>query len=538
MGPIDGLMTFAWGSVLPMVFKPLGGSVGGRLSAVAVKWLHDRIVDPSSRPTVALQRATRQAWESLRDSTVDARLLARAEDRAVRTAVRDSLSVAEINIDDLRAELKVVLSTPHAVPGPTPDALARLAEPMAAVRFHTVGLNLLSDGLRAAGFVVLPVVIGLPSADGDGLGLLGTLVRYHFRRAVEDDPQLFQGLAFDQLDRLEQGQTAGVEALAELMARYADRTEDRLSELWTMAHETQLAVRQLTGPSDSVIDLVPTTGNSFGGHSGPVRDAVWLTPHERMASAGGCDVRIWDTVRGTLVRTMSVPSEPLQLVVVNGRVLVGTAAGGLHAFDPDTGGEVFRSEAVFGSAFAFAAVAAVAVGGSPFDGKLRVFDLATRKDTRRLSGHADLVTAVGLSSDGRTVVSGDRSGGLKLWDATSGRQLRTLPTTAGVRTLGFFSDDRRVFAVRSDRVVVWDAFTGRATAEILGAWDVVRPMSRNRLLVATAGTLGIWDSRSRSVEPLAEVGVEGVSCVGIGSAEVGLLIGRPDGGVRVGPIVS
>ena len=70
-------------------------------------------------------------------------------------------------------------------------------------------------------------------------------MRYHFRRAVEEDPKLFQGLAFAQLERIGKSQEDNAAALAELMSRYVERLETRLGELKDTALTTRAEVREL-----------------------------------------------------------------------------------------------------------------------------------------------------------------------------------------------------------------------------------------------------------------------------------------------------
>ena len=55
------------------------------------------------------------------------------------------------------------------------------------------------------------------------------------------------------------------------------------------------------------------------------------------------------------------------------------------------------------------------VSGSD-DKTVRLWDIETGKEIRRLQGHTDDVNSVAISADGQTIVSGSSDGEIKIWD--------------------------------------------------------------------------------------------------------------------------
>ncbi len=60
------------------------------------------------------------------------------------------------------------------------------------------------------------------------------------------------------------------------------------------------------------------------------------------------------------------------------------------------------------------------------DKTLKVWDAATGSELRTLVGHTDTVTACAVSPDGTWIVSASEDYTLMVWDAGSGARLRTL----------------------------------------------------------------------------------------------------------------
>ena len=103
------------------------------------------------------------------------------------------------------------------------------------------------------------------------------------------------------------------------------------------------------------------------------------------------------------------------------------------------------------------------VSGGGSDSGLTLWQAASGRELRTLKGHSEVVVAVAFSPDGRTVLSGSWDKTLKLWDAASGRELRTFKGHMDqVTAVAFSPDGRTVISVSDDLTLkLWDTTSAR-----------------------------------------------------------------------------
>lgn len=110
------------------------------------------------------------------------------------------------------------------------------------------------------------------------------------------------------------------------------------------------------------------------------------------------------------------------------------------------------------------------------------------------SGHLDAIYSVAFSSDGQSVASGSRDGTVKIRDALTGSELRTLVAHAGgVRSVAFRPGALELTTGGADRTVkVWDAETGALKRTLTGFSAAVRNVaySPDGKLLAVMETAG------------------------------------------------
>ena len=80
------------------------------------------------------------------------------------------------------------------------------------------------------------------------------------------------------------------------------------------------------------------------------------------------------------------------------------------------------------------------------DKTVKLWDVASGRELRTLSGHTDDVISVAFSPDGKVLASGSRDNTIKLWDVASGRELRTLSGHTNTVLSVAFSPDGKLLA--------------------------------------------------------------------------------------------
>jgi tetratricopeptide (TPR) repeat protein len=133
---------------------------------------------------------------------------------------------------------------PHQLAEGTAD-FARFSEPTHRLDAEWRMVVGVVNGLDRAGHKSLAWLLGQRPAEGSPL--LVVAVRYFFRRAVEEDQKLFQGLSFARLEALGEAQERGFAALSAALAQQGERLEEVLIGVQAVVVQTHGAVLDLRG---------------------------------------------------------------------------------------------------------------------------------------------------------------------------------------------------------------------------------------------------------------------------------------------------
>jgi WD40 repeat protein len=145
----------------------------------------------------------------------------------------------------------------------------------------------------------------------------------------------------------------------------------------------------------------------------------------------------------------------------------------------------------------------LASGGA--DRVLRLWDAATGKELRTLPGHIDSVNAVAFSPDGKTLASASDDGSARLWDVETGKERLAFRRhgTVAVKSLVFSPDGKSVATKGTDNDVrLWDATSGKE----LNAFHSQRSFGRSELAfspdgkslygLGASGGVAAWDVKA------------------------------------------
>jgi WD40 repeat protein len=134
------------------------------------------------------------------------------------------------------------------------------------------------------------------------------------------------------------------------------------------------------------------------------------------------------------------------------------------------------------------------------DRTIRLWDLASGKEVRRLGRHEDQVYAVAFSPDATSAVSGGEDGAVRVWDVKTGELTRQhLDSKMPIHSVAFSPDGKTVVAGGGDRKIRhWSVESGKLLRSFTGHTDAVASVtfSGDGKRLASGGrdkTMRVWD---------------------------------------------
>jgi WD40 repeat protein len=136
------------------------------------------------------------------------------------------------------------------------------------------------------------------------------------------------------------------------------------------------------------------------------------------------------------------------------------------------------------------------LGVQPSSGEVRIWDAVTGREIISLNGHAESVSRVVFSPDGKRLASSSGPE-VKVWDAETGRELHSLQGSGGGAYTGLaFDPEGKLLAAGGRDVKVWNAVSGQELYTLeRGGWVVAFSRDGKRLasLSGSSGIVKVWD---------------------------------------------
>lgn len=244
-------------------------------------------------------------------------------------------------------------------------------------------------------------------------------------------------------------------------------------------------------------------------------------------------IRFWDVSTGTLGLVLNHTNE-LNAICISrdgSRLAAGGSGGSIHLWELPSGRHLrhwLNEERNQITSLDFnPAATRLAVSG---DWVNTVWDLQTGRLEFRMEGHEDLTTSISYSPDGNSLLTGSADATLRIWDAETGKHLRTFdrrPPHVPVSSLAFSPNGRfEAVGMVNGAVRVWDAENGSFQYHLRGHEGAVQSLafSRNGAWLFSGSedrTMRVWDMRHGTVSALHPYfdRVDAMGMVSVGGSE-------------------
>jgi WD40 repeat protein len=160
------------------------------------------------------------------------------------------------------------------------------------------------------------------------------------------------------------------------------------------------------------------------------------------------------------------------------------------------------------------------LSSASYDKTIRIWDVQTGEVKSTLKDHTAGIRSVAFSSDGKKIVSGGSDRVLRLWDVAEGKVLQTMKGhKSAIRSVAYSPDDKYAASGSEDQTVkIWDVETGKETHTFSGLPDIItaiRYSPKGQTLVAATlqGPILILDPISHRIRQTLNAHSQSVSAV-------------------------
>lgn len=239
----------------------LGLGVGERTVENVVGFLNQHFTDHSQSLSRAMVKANDSAWKALEIALAGESLwnwLDSADNKAFRQQVRAFLDAAPLAglaghgpeyrqacLKELRHARKQGLLSGALEPRQLAEQVgqfARFSDTERVLAAEWQAITALAEECSQCGCGTLAHLLALRPQGSNDAPLLVIAVRFFFRREIETDQQLYQGLSWAKFELMQLTQEQAFQALTEVLSNHADKVESMLASVQVVVVQTHQAV--------------------------------------------------------------------------------------------------------------------------------------------------------------------------------------------------------------------------------------------------------------------------------------------------------
>ena len=254
-------------------------------------------------------------------------------------------------------------------------------------------------------------------------------------------------------------------------------------------------------------------GKVLYGHNGVV-NSVCVSPDDKYIISAGEDgtIRVWDFL------TCKQSGAPLSghncsvksvCITFDGKYIISADQRGVvciwdMALREQMGNKLICSSESIESIAVLPDGSTIIVAG--YDGKIRAFDIDKRILITQIDAHGDWINGIGISDDGKFIVSAGGDQAVKLWDANTFALVGEpfIGTDSWINSVKISSNSKYVISAGDNAAIrIWDILQKRMICEPLyGHTARINEIdiSSKGIIVSASddGTVGVWDVSDKS----------------------------------------